>query len=73
MFKLHHFFQRSPEKNDELEFTRCRGGYFERFDDEEVTENQMEMTRNYAENWDNHQSYMVPLKRDGGHDKVELL
>jgi hypothetical protein len=43
--------QRSPEKGDNLEFTRCQAGHIEISQsgtvDEGVAGNQMEMTRNY--------------------------
>ena len=49
------FLQRSPEKDENLEFTRCEAGNIETSQslvaDEDVTGNQMEMTRNY-ENWE---------------------
>ena len=49
------FSQRSPEKDENLEFTRCQAGKIETSQSlvahEDVTGNQMEMTRNY-ENWE---------------------
>ncbi|CAB4011055.1 Hypothetical predicted protein, partial [Paramuricea clavata] len=60
--------QRSLQKNNDLDFTRCHGGNIEAFpyqhyDDADRTANQMEMTRNY-QNWEQQQTYMVPLQRN---------
>ncbi|CAB4022002.1 Hypothetical predicted protein, partial [Paramuricea clavata] len=60
--------QRSLQKNNDLDFTRCHGGNiqpfpYQHYDDADRTTNQMEMTRNY-QNWEQQQTYMVPLQRN---------